>query len=356
MTSRKCSFEETAVIARKAIPFMSENQIAVNPRNYHIWYEYFQSTRKDLKDELDSLLDAGKPMDERTMEKIYEKFFHHSYEDDEREKKIEEEIKVINRVNRDTERMLRPLRTGLSELSGKTEDYSARLEQYANKILGVSQQEAGSVLKAISSDTKDAAISNRSASERMTVYAKRIEELNYNLTRARKEARIDDLTHIANRRAFNESLEREVKWATKVGKVSTLIMIDIDFFKKINDLHGHQVGDRALSGVAGILDRRSTQDITVFRYGGEEFAIILHDSALDKAIEVAERSRNEVGGATFEVGKAEIRITISLGVSEIKGGRSLDNSSRMADEALYLAKESGRNNVKSELEIIKAGC
>lgn len=157
----------------------------------------------------------------------------------------------------------------------------------------------------------------------------------------------DGLTGIANRRYFNEYLEREWRTAKRQEHSLGLIMADIDFFKRYNDTYGHQAGDSCLKAVAAILDSGVSRaaDLAA-RYGGEEFAVVLPDTDLAGALHIAEHLRRQVEKMGWEHREAPSgHVTISLGVAALvpTAGSSPEELIKLADQALYQAKQSGRN-------------
>ncbi len=158
----------------------------------------------------------------------------------------------------------------------------------------------------------------------------------------------DGMTSLYNHRYFTERLNEEFERAQRYKRDISLIMIDIDFFKKYNDAHGHPKGDMVLKDFSETA-KRVLRDSDVFaRYGGEEFVIILVETASDVAVEVAEKLRKAVESKDFEGGESQPggRVTISLGVASYTDGmESADYLVKKADNALYRAKEDGRNRV-----------
>ncbi len=159
----------------------------------------------------------------------------------------------------------------------------------------------------------------------------------------------DPLTRLHNRRSLTELLENEVNRCHRKLAPCSLIMCDIDHFKKVNDEYGHQAGDEALVAVADLLREHLRPYDLAARYGGEEFCLVLPETNLTQAVEVAERIRKRTECFNFKGNLATLRLTISLGVATISGTseKSEKELIRMADEALYLAKNNGRNRVET---------
>ena len=160
----------------------------------------------------------------------------------------------------------------------------------------------------------------------------------------------DELTGLSNRRMFNYLMEREINRSRRYGRPLSLVMIDIDYFKKINDTWGHPGGDAVLRELSGLMKEQFRRLDVPVRYGGEEFAVILPETPLDEAIQFAERFRVIVEKNVFRYGKDIIPVTISLGVASIGNSpvsEELDSDEllQFADRALYQAKQSGRNRI-----------
>jgi len=151
----------------------------------------------------------------------------------------------------------------------------------------------------------------------------------------------DEKTGLFNQKFFKSVLGLELDKA-KRGKKLSLIMLDIDHFKKINDEHGHLAGDKILKQLANLLQQKIRKSDIASRFGGEEFLIMLPNATREKGKMIAERLRNSVEKAGFKP-----KITISLGISEFKRGDTSNNLIKKADAALYRAKKKGRNRVEA---------
>ena len=164
---------------------------------------------------------------------------------------------------------------------------------------------------------------------------------------------IDSLTCIPNRRRFNEALEQEWSRSIRSGKPISLLMMDIDFFKEYNDKYGHPVGDECLRLVAQTLDcsMRRAGDLAA-RYGGEEFVVLLPETDINGAVDVAEMLRSEIEALNIKHAHSQSRhqVTVSIGAASgiPKIGDSHEILVKTADKALYEAKENGRNQVRTK--------
>lgn len=174
------------------------------------------------------------------------------------------------------------------------------------------------------------------ADERLQAQARQIET-------SAHEARTDALTQVANRRSFDDELRRCVGEFRRRGRPTSLLLIDVDHFKRFNDTQGHQAGDEILRGVARVVRQAVSETEIVARYGGEEFAILFSGSSLTAARNSAERARRAIAAATFTFQGRELRVTASGGLAELLSSDDEKSLVRRADEALYAGKHNGRN-------------
>jgi diguanylate cyclase len=175
-----------------------------------------------------------------------------------------------------------------------------------------------------------------------------IANLRSHLAEAQETCMRDPLTSLSNRRRFDDSLTRELADARGRGTALSLVLADIDNFKKVNDIFGHRIGDEILKMFARVLQDNVCARDTVARYGGEEFAVILPETEVENARRITERMRSQhegmqlaLNGSGQEIGK----ITASFGIAELSPGDDADTLVQRADETLYQAKCAGRNRV-----------
>ena len=162
----------------------------------------------------------------------------------------------------------------------------------------------------------------------------------------------DGLTEIYNKRYFEEALEREISRAQRHNRKLSILMFDIDFFKKVNDTFGHLAGDYVLRELACIISKRARHEEVFARYGGEEFVVLLPESDGVEAAALAEQLRGLVETHRFEFEGEEIPVTISVGVATMDGNTKMSSPDfiKAADAQLYRAKSEGRNCVRAEEE------
>jgi two-component system cell cycle response regulator len=155
----------------------------------------------------------------------------------------------------------------------------------------------------------------------------------------------DGLTDVGNKKRLDQLVQKEIPRAVRHNRELSLLMVDIDHFKDVNDTYGHLAGDSVLRDLAGILQKRLRPDDELGRYGGEEFAAVLPETSLIGAVKIAEDLRKLVEEHAFIVEGEQINVTVSIGAAALKPGMDAKAFFRAADEMLYKAKNSGRNKV-----------
>jgi len=171
--------------------------------------------------------------------------------------------------------------------------------------------------------------------------------------RAKERAFVDDVTELYNVRYLLLATEHEIRRAERYDGALSVLFLDLDRFKRVNDEHGHLVGSRALRQLGQVLAGCVRQVDTLARYGGDEFTILLVDTALDDALAVAERIRATVAATPFEAARGQsVDLSISIGVASYPvHGRSREELLDLADKAMYRAKSAGRNRVCSASDL-----
>lgn len=172
------------------------------------------------------------------------------------------------------------------------------------------------------------------------------EELIKSNEKLKYSATYDELTNVFNRSTILDFLENEMLRIKRSKNKFSLMMFDIDHFKEINDKYGHQAGDQILKDVIIVIKDTVREIDLIGRYGGDEFLVILQEANIEKAKEISERVHKKVNNKIFKFGKKEIKVTISIGLTEYISKENVDKFVERADNALYDAKNAGRNCLK----------
>lgn len=209
-------------------------------------------------------------------------------------------------------------------------------------------QEANEALGELNLSYEQLVFDLKQAQQNSEQLARELQQANENL---KKLAYRDSLTGLYNRRFFFKVFSSELERAIRYRLPLSLLLLDLDFFKTVNDTHGHQAGDEVLKRIGDIISSLiRTTDLGV-RYGGEEFALLLPETAPNKAIVLAQRLRRAVEKEVFDCGETQISVTISIGLSgsdKVADAMTADGFIEKGDQALYRAKENGRNRIEVE--------
>jgi two-component system, cell cycle response regulator len=175
------------------------------------------------------------------------------------------------------------------------------------------------------------------------------DDLRANNQLLQKLAQTDPLTELHNRRHMMDTLEAEFDRSSRIGSPFALLMVDLDHFKQVNDSYGHQLGDKVLQSIAWEIKGSLRQYDSAARFGGEEFALLLPETALKGANLIAERLRQSINDIEFAGPLSGLKMTVSIGIATIPSDnvRSVSDLICLADDALYAAKHNGRNRVES---------
>ncbi len=227
-----------------------------------------------------------------------------------------------------------------------TSDYNSALEAHVGELEQVSK--AGVVISELATIARVMLERTREIEQEMSRSEMQTLALQTSLEEARRSADIDHLTGLPNRRAFESVLAKELATASGAGEPLCVAFIDIDHFKKINDTHGHDAGDRVLKVVAQTLSRISGDKCHVARHGGEEFVVLLRGKTVDEAWNVLDGARETMAERKLVNRATDVpfgKITFSGGIADVFAHASPGEALKAADEALYVAKGKGRNNI-----------
>jgi diguanylate cyclase len=238
----------------------------------------------------------------------------------------------------------------MAELSGS---HAQRIEAAAKQVeraadlsdVGPALSEALSATRVIAIDSlraRDALTDMRSKAE---TSAAEVEKLRVELDKASSAARHDPLTGALNRRGLEEAADKEASRARRSGQPLCVALLDLDNFKKLNDVHGHGAGDNALTHLANVAREAMRPQDTLARYGGEEFVILMPDTLLEEGVHAMVRLQRELTRRFFMAGEQKLLITFSAGVSELAEQETHEQAIERADKGMYQAKRTGKNKV-----------
>jgi diguanylate cyclase len=316
---------------------MSKHKVPVTPANYAVWYHYVSGANDALRHVIDELIEDGAEVTEAMTRKLY-----HEYVSECNEERLQQARTALDGL-------VGSVDGTLETAQGEVTRYGESLARYAANL---GEQPGDDTVRAIVQglirDTASVQEVGDQLHSRLDSSRQEVEALREELQLARQEALTDALTGLTNRKGFDQTLAEMMNNGSDNSTPLCLILVDIDFFKRVNDTYGHLLGDNVIRHVAKILHDTVKGKDCPARYGGEEFAVLLPDTNLAGAMTVAEQIRTTVAGGRLV--KADTRevidsITVSAGVACWQGAETADELIGRADRALYRSKEEGRNRV-----------
>jgi diguanylate cyclase len=325
---------------RLALTHISKYNLPVNPVNYTVWYEYVSGKNRELKKAIDHSLKTEAGFSRNRVETLYEKH-----------------ITGADRitVSRILVRMALMLRNIISHVALTSDDLSGHgksLEKLAAQIhIARDDDKIKHLIRQMVSETRALVDSGKRLQTRMKISSGDLEQLQKEIDKSRMEARTDALTGLLNRRGLESRLKTEQIRARNTQTPFSIILTDIDHFKKVNDTFGHLVGDNLLKILGRLLKSHLRKNDTAARYGGEEFLLILSGTGLRDAVAVGEKIRRSMTLKEWKIKRNNTqmgKITVSMGIAAYRPGDTVKALVERADEALYRAKNNGRDRIEIE--------
>ena len=329
--------DKSAELLRLTLGHMGQYEAAFNPVTFTVWYEYAAGINARLQAALDILLREKVRFDDERIAKLYQDYVAPA--DDAAMQRISGEMqKVMSGIVQTASQ------TGhrAGEFGAQLDDLTAALQ--ANDVAALSPH-----LSQALAGTAEMKSSAEALQQQVMASQHEIARLRSDLDRARGEAVTDPLTRILNRKGFDQRIKSLFDAPPKASRHHCLIMFDIDHFKKVNDTHGHVMGDRVIQGVGEILRTAvSETPNAAARYGGEEFAIVLPSSTIGEATQLADLVRARAKAMKIRNRTTQevlFSITISGGVTALQASDDPAALIARADGALYQSKHGGRDRV-----------
>ncbi len=323
-------------IVRKEMNFMIKNNIVITPKNYERWFYIFCNIVENEKELNDlEILGLFKEYYDAPYDEVKEK----SGATDEKQKGM---VKKLVRIADIIEKKLAEL---INTIDNHTDNIQSHKEEIEKDEENINSDNIKIYLKKILDELDELKKENQKLTQELKKYHTDVLKLQKELVAARSEAELDFLTGLVNRRRFERAVLEMINEYQTRGYPFSLILMDIDNFKKINDTYGHPAGDNVLKEIALILKTFLRANNISARIGGEEFAILVPGASAKEGEVVAKRLKKAIENRVFTTPKEEIRLTASFGVTGVKKDDTLETIFDRADKALYRAKQEGKNSV-----------
>ncbi|MCW5665005.1 MAG: GGDEF domain-containing protein [Piscinibacter sp.] len=331
------SKDRSAELLRLAIPKMAEQPAPLHPITYAVWYDYLSGRNLDLKAEVDAVTARKVPLGDELVYSLYSRHIAEAAEQATR--RVSEGLReMIDDVGRSTSA------TG-EQVSGFRDSLEAQGRRLQASGHGPAIDESVAELLA---GTRDTGASLAALAARLEAATAELQELRRELDLAKVQATLDALTGVTNRRGFDEAMLALLEQQPAGEAGPSVVLIDLDHFKQINDRYGHVFGDTVLKAVAQAIRSCVKGRDLVARYGGEEFVVLLPGTDVAGACALAEQVRTTISGARIRRGGTNEMvgaITVSLGVATRRPAEGMQSLVERADQALYRSKTGGRNQV-----------
>lgn len=335
-------YKRTFNYADAAIKYIKGYRIPAYPRHYELWYTYAAGYNTALNTAINALLRKRKTVSTDDVESFYAEFLSPL-------RHAERIGKVGENVGQEIDTVLNMIDT----VAGSASHYGESLNDATTGLSNAdSNEQIKTIVERIIVATKDMEAQNAALEKQLSESRDQIVELQDNLESIRFESMTDELTGLANRRHFDESLVQAIASARVERQPMCLVMCDIDHFKRFNDTFGHQTGDQVLKLVSSALKKNTKGQDLPARYGGEEFVIILPNTDIQAAITVSDHIREAIQAKELikrSTGENLGNVTMSFGVALLNADDTPDSLVERADACLYASKRNGRNRVTSEL-------
>jgi diguanylate cyclase len=326
-------------LARKAIQAMEANKVWPTALNFELWTHYVSAGDSELAQEIDRIVESGEAFTEAVGETLAARHLPKA--------KLNDEIQTAGET---LTRELDEVSKAIESARESSEAYGQHLASATESLEGEDADEIKTMVASLTEATRAVRQENASLETRLADTNAEMIRLKEHLEQVRADAMTDGLTNLANRKAFDEALEKACAQADTGGHTVTLAMVDIDHFRNFNNTWGHQTGDQVLRYVASVLGRTGAPPRLAARYGGEEFAVILPGETVRSAMTIMEEAREEVASRVLKRRSTNEdlgAITISIGIAQRRPGEATTAVIERADQALYASKRGGRNRTSS---------
>jgi diguanylate cyclase len=342
MTTGSDNFERTIVFGEQAIGHVKSHRTSAYPRIYELWYTFATGHNAALNKAVNAVLSRNGTITDHDVEEIYDSYLSPL--------RFSDRVDLVGaRLMGEIDQVMSMVETAM----GQTTMYGEGLRQAVDELDAAvdTREQLRDVVDRVLRVTREMEVSNKILESRLKDSRAEIRTLQEDLNAVRTESLTDPLTSLANRKAFDTALAATIVNARDTGEPFTLLITDIDHFKRFNDNYGHLTGDQVLRLVALAVKQNVKGADLAARFGGEEFGVILPNTHLRAGLTVAEHIRRAVMSKELvkrSTGENLGRITISIGVASFRPDDTMMTLIERADSCLYAAKRGGRNRVVCE--------
>jgi diguanylate cyclase len=332
-------FDYAMSVAENTIGLMARHRVPPTPDNFSVWFTYALGSSGELKRAIDILIANKRRFDAKTNHDLFAAYVGLQGSDG----------RTINHASQRLRSLMVSARQFLNTAIADNHSQMQAISDVADR--GGAEINSRQLIESLMKELEKATMRATHLETNFAEKARELDSIRDSLSKSEERAKTDTLTGLPNRRGLEEFFRGAQISAMEKGETVSVMLIDIDHFKKFNDNFGHGVGDQVLQLMATVLREKVREGDLPARYGGEELIAVLPKADLAACKRVAERIRRTIADCTIagrSEGEVLPRITISIGVAQFQPGESMANLIERCDRALYLAKKAGRNRVVGE--------
>jgi len=329
--------DQTVALLRQVLAQVGQHDAALNPLTFTVFYEYVAGINRRLSEAMERALLSTPRLSDATVRELFRDFV------------ADVGVEESERIQRGIQQAMASIVESATRAGQAAGAFGEQLDGLSGALARRDSASLAPHIDSARSGTSNMRKSVKDLELQVARSHKEIDLLRADLVRTRTEATLCPLTRLLNRRGFEESLDAMLRQRPPKGSLHCLVMLDIDHFKRVNDTHGHPVGDRVLEGFGEVLRSVPVEPgMSCARYGGEEFAILLPAVTVNKAVQVAETVCARTRAVRFRsraTNEVQLTVTVSAGVAAWRPGEDAKSLLACADAALYRSKKGGRDRV-----------
>ncbi len=332
-------------LAARALADMRRCKVWPTPLNFELWTQIVADPAGGLATEVERLIAAGEPITEARSAELAATHLTHRLTGADLSAASDKLARQIDNIGRT-----------LADAQRDQSDYGRTLAGASEVLARADQPALSRIIQTLTDATRLIQSQSSALEKRLNDSTSEVQRLQEHLSIVRRDAMTDALTGLANRKAWDEGIEKAVIEAARSGQPLSVAILDIDHFKRFNDTWGHQTGDQVIRYVASVVGRLGVAPRIAARYGGEEYAVALPGDTADAMASLLDTMRVEIGSRRLKRRSTNEElgaVTVSIGVAQYRRGESAASLVERADIALYASKHGGRNLVTNGEVVLK---